>query len=80
MTDQNLFTGIQHKKHNQNINDAPLTSIMGLMSLIKQDDYAAPKEYIQMLEQAVYTLDGKIRQIISDVDSNVVGNGVGGYQ
>jgi hypothetical protein len=59
---------------------APLTSIMGLMSLIKQDDYAAPKEYLELLEQAVYTLDGKIRQIITDVDSNVVGNGVAGYQ
>jgi hypothetical protein len=53
---------------------------MGLMSLIKQDDYAAPKEYLELLEQAVYTLDGKIRQIITDVDSNVVGNGVAGYQ
>ena len=59
---------------------APLTSIMGLMGLIKQDDYAAPKEYIQMLEQAVYTLDGKIRQIITDVEGNVVGNGVAGYR
>ncbi len=35
---------------------APLTSIMGLMSLIKQDDYNAPKEYLELLEQAVYVL------------------------
>jgi len=59
---------------------APLTSIMGLMSLIKQDDYNAPKEYLQMLEQAVYTLDGKIRQIITDVDTTVVGDTVAVYQ
>ncbi len=55
---------------------APLTSIMGLMSLIKQEDYVAPKEYLQLLEQAVQTLDDRIRQVIADVDSNVVGNGV----
>lgn len=55
---------------------APLTSIMGLMSLIKQEDYIAPKEYLQLLEQAVQTLDDRIRQVIADVDSNVVGSGV----
>jgi PAS domain S-box-containing protein len=55
---------------------APLTSIMGLMSLIKQEDYVAPKEYLQLLEQAVQTLDDRIRQVIANVDSNVVGNGV----
>ncbi len=55
---------------------APLTSIMGLMSLIKQEDYVAPKEYLQLLEQAVQTLDERIRQVISDVDNNVVGDGV----
>ncbi|HEY4327119.1 MAG TPA: PAS domain S-box protein [Mucilaginibacter sp.] len=49
---------------------APLTSIMGLMSLIKQDNYNASKEYLEVLEQAVYTLDGKIRKIISDADND----------
>jgi PAS domain S-box-containing protein len=58
---------------------APLTSIMGLMSLIKAENYAAPKEYLELLEQAVYTLDGKIRQIVSNVDNNVVNNGVTDY-
>ena len=58
---------------------APLTSIMGLMSLIKQEDYVAPKEYLQLLEQAVQTLDDRIRQVIANVDSNVVGNGVANH-
>jgi PAS domain S-box-containing protein len=51
---------------------APLTSIMGLMSLIKEDDYAAPKEYLQLLEQAVETLDTTIRQIVNNIDTNVI--------
>ncbi|HEY2583822.1 MAG TPA: GAF domain-containing protein [Mucilaginibacter sp.] len=59
---------------------APLTSIMGLMSLIKQDNYNAPKEYLELLEQAVYTLDGRIRKIVSDVDGNVVGKDVAEVQ
>lgn len=50
---------------------APLTSIMGLMSLIKEDDYAAPKEYLQLLEQAVESLDTTIRHIVGNIDSTV---------
>ncbi len=46
------------------------------MGLIKQADYDVPKEYFELLEQAVYTLDDKIRQIVSDVDNNVVNNNV----
>ena len=51
---------------------APLTTIMGLMSLIKADDYNAPSEYIQFLEQAVDALDTTIRHIVSDIDSTVI--------
>jgi len=58
---------------------APLTSIMGLMSLIKQDDYNAPKEYLHLLEEAVYTLDGKIKQIITNVDDTIVNDWVAEY-
>lgn len=54
----------------------PLTSIMGLISLIKQDDYSAPKEYVQLLEDAVYTLDDKIKQIVSKVDDTVTNDWV----
>jgi len=50
---------------------APLTSIMGLMSLIKENDYHAPKEYLQLLEQAVETLDTTIRHIVGNIDDTV---------
>jgi len=50
---------------------APLTSIMGLMELIKDLDYAAPKEYLQLLEQAVETLDNTIRHIVNNIDKTV---------
>lgn len=46
---------------------APLTSIMGLMNLIKEVDYDAPKEYFQMLEQAVQNLDVIIHRVIDNV-------------
>lgn len=51
---------------------APLTSIMGLMNLIKDDDYKAPREYLELLDQAVNTLDNKIKQIVSDIDDAVL--------
>jgi PAS domain S-box-containing protein len=51
---------------------APLASIMGMMSLIKEDDYKAPKEYLKLLEQAVETLDTTIRRIVSDIDDSVI--------
>lgn len=42
------------------------------MSLIKQDDYAAPKEYLQLLEQAVESLDVTIRHIVGNIDNTVI--------
>jgi len=51
---------------------APLTSIMGLMSLIKEDDYQAPKEYLELLEQAVLALDKKIKEIVGDLSIHVI--------
>lgn len=51
---------------------APLASIMGMMSLIKEDDYKAPREYLQLLEQAVQTLDTTIRRIVNDIDKSVI--------
>jgi PAS domain S-box-containing protein len=58
---------------------APLASIMGLMGLIKQDDYNAPKEYLRMREEAVYTLDDRIRQVITSVDDTVAAEPVAEY-
>jgi PAS domain S-box-containing protein len=50
----------------------PLNSIVGIMDLIKHSNYDAPREYLEMLEQSVLMLDGRIRQIITDVDNNVL--------
>jgi GAF domain len=57
---------------------APLTSIMGLMSLIKEDDYQAPKEYLELLDQAVLALDKKIKEIVGDLDTHVIPEYVNG--
>jgi PAS domain S-box-containing protein len=51
---------------------APLTTITGMMDLIKAEDYQAPKEYFDLLENAVKNLDGKIREIVDNVDHIVV--------
>jgi PAS domain S-box-containing protein len=51
---------------------APLTTIMGLMNLIKEDEYSPPSEYLQFLEQAVDALDTTIRLIVSDIDNTVI--------
>ncbi len=51
---------------------APLTTIMGMINLIKEEDYNPPQEYIQFLEQAVETLDTAIRKVVSDIDKTLV--------
>jgi PAS domain S-box-containing protein len=53
---------------------APLTSILGMMDLIKAEDYAAPREYYEMLGSAVNNFDQKIREIVSDIDTIVPAN------
>lgn len=58
---------------------APLTTIMGLMSLIKEEEYNPPSEYILFLEQAVEALDTTIRKIVSDIDETVVSDFVTAY-
>lgn len=49
----------------------PLTTIMGLMNLIKEENYTAPPAYFEYLEHAVEALDKKIRQIVGDVEKMV---------
>lgn len=51
---------------------APLTTITGMMDLIKAEDYQAPMEYFEMLENAVKNLDGKIREVVDNVDNIVL--------
>jgi signal transduction histidine kinase len=51
----------------------PVCAILGIMSLIEADDYAATKEYLLMLQKAVRALDDKTRSVISLVsDLNMV--------
>ncbi|MGZ3750435.1 MAG: GAF domain-containing protein [Mucilaginibacter sp.] len=54
---------------------APLTTIKGMMDLIKSEDYNAPREYYELLENAVENLDNKIRNIVNDIDDIVPANG-----
>jgi GAF domain-containing protein len=42
----------------------PLTTIMGLMNIIKDNKYESPKEYLLMMETAVTALDDKIHKIV----------------
>lgn len=43
----------------------PLTSIIGLMNLIREEGYQTNREYLQMMETAVNKLDEKICSIVS---------------
>lgn len=42
----------------------PLTSILGILNLIKEDNYQASKEYLILLEKAAIQMDENIRQIV----------------
>ena len=47
---------------------APLTTIMGLMDLIKDDHYTLAPTYLEHLDHAVQNLDGKIRHIVNNIN------------
>jgi len=51
---------------------APLTTITGMMDLIKDQANDAPKEYFELLEKAVNNLDNKIREVVDNVDNIVL--------
>ncbi|HVW97809.1 MAG TPA: GAF domain-containing protein [Mucilaginibacter sp.] len=59
---------------------APLTSIMGLMGLIKDTEYQPPREYLELLDQAVTQLDEKIKSIVTDIDNTVISPYVPHYE
>lgn len=42
----------------------PVSSILGIMGLLKEIDYESPKEYLLLLNDAVNQLDNKIRTIV----------------
>ncbi|MBW4891139.1 GAF domain-containing protein [Mucilaginibacter sp. HMF5004] len=43
----------------------PLASIMGLMNLIKLENYQATTEYLEMMDVAINRLDVKIREVVN---------------
>ena len=49
---------------------APVVSIMGLMSLIKYEDYQPNKEYLLMMEECVDELDKKVQAIVKLASNN----------
>jgi len=51
---------------------APLTTIMGLMNLIKDDGYEMAGNYLPYLEMAVNNLDEKIKNVVVDIENNMV--------
>jgi PAS domain S-box-containing protein len=48
----------------------PLASIMGLMNLIKLENYQATTEYLELMDEAINRLDDKIREVV-DVANRV---------
>jgi signal transduction histidine kinase len=48
----------------------PLTSIMGLINIIKEDNYLYDKERILMMEEAACMLDSKIHAIVQQTDTH----------
>lgn len=50
---------------------SPVTSIIGLMNLIKEDDYATNKDYLKLMETAIYQLDDRIKAIVNYTHENL---------
>lgn len=50
---------------------APLTSIIGMMDLIKAENFMPPVEYFHLLDSAVLNLDKKIKEIVDHIDEVV---------
>jgi PAS domain S-box-containing protein len=48
----------------------PLATIMGLMNIIKMENYQATTEYLEMMDEAINRLDNKIREVV-DVANKV---------
>src|SRR6185312_2895727 len=50
----------------------PVASILGLMNLIEEEDYVAPKEYLMMMQVAVKRLDEKIHEVVNIVNDPLI--------
>ena len=46
----------------------PLANIMGIMNLIKDDDYTAPREYLEHMDAAVTELDEKVKIVVKSTE------------
>ncbi len=46
----------------------PLSTIMGIMNVIKEENYNSPREYMLMLEEAVGKLDEKIHVVVKSTE------------
>jgi len=46
----------------------PLSTIMGIMNIIKEDNYESPKDYLLMMEKAVNALDEKIHVVVRSTE------------
>jgi tetratricopeptide (TPR) repeat protein len=46
----------------------PLSTLLGIMNLIKEEDYKAGKEVLVMMEKSAQDLDNKICQIVKEVE------------
>lgn len=46
----------------------PLCTIMGLMNIIKEDNYQNPFEYLKMMDEAVKKLDEKIHVVVKSTE------------
>ena len=46
----------------------PLATIMGLMNIIKEENFESPQEYLLMMEKAVYKLDEKIHVVVKSTE------------
>lgn len=47
----------------------PLASIMGLMDIIKEEEYSSPKQYLLLMEEAVQKLDEKIHLVVRSTEN-----------
>lgn len=53
----------------------PVSTIMGLMSLIKEDGYSPGREYLLLLETTANLLDKNIRDIVNLADDDLNAHG-----
>jgi GAF domain-containing protein len=46
----------------------PLASVIGVMNMIREQDYDPPKEYLHLMEQAISKLDEKVHVVVRSTE------------